>query len=199
MSLLQRLRNFRRGLTLRWGSPHAKERIWNQEFASGRWACLEFTQGDCLYPILEKYAGGGDILDLGCGSGNTGNELDLTAYHRLVGVDISAEAVRQADERSRLNRRADKNTYLRGDIETFVPGQRFRVILFRESIYYVPVLKVKPMLQRYRAFLDNRGVFIARFYDRHASTAILGLIEKHFSVLERYADPDGKTVVLVFR
>jgi SAM-dependent methyltransferase len=199
MSILQRIRNFRRGVLLKWGTAKAKRRIWNQEFSCGRWTCLEHTEGDCLYPILEKYCAGGDILDLGCGSGNTGNELNLNAYRHLSGVDISAEAVRQATERSRLNHRAQKNTYRQGDIEAFLPEQRFRVILFRESIYYIPLLKVKALLNRYQGFLEVDGVFITRFYDRNSSSGIIALIEKHFSLKERFADPDGRTMILVFR
>jgi len=199
MGLLARLYNIRRAIFLKWGSAYVKERIWNKEFASGRWACLEHTEKDCLYPILEKYCCGGDILDLGCGSGNTGNELNPVCYGRLLGVDISAVAIRQARERTRLTGRASKNTYQQGDIETFLPRCRYRVILFRESIYYVPFFKVKPMLRRYKAFLDDQGVFIVRLYDRHSNAVIVKLIEENYAIRERYEDPDGKTAILVFR
>jgi SAM-dependent methyltransferase len=199
ISILQRIRNFRRGVLLKWGSAVTKERIWSQEFASGRWICLEKTEGDCLYPIVERYCAGGSILDLGCGSGNTGNELNPASYRQYTGVDISAEAVRQAVERSRLNDRADKNLYLQADIETFVPDRQFRVILFRESIYYVPPSKVHPLLNRYRGFLEKEGAFIVRLYDRRSVEAVVSTIQENFSVVDAYAHTDGKTMILVFR
>jgi len=51
---------------------------------------------------------GGVLLDLGCGRGGYGLEIAQRTGSRLVGVDFSAEAVRQASEHARtLHREAD--------------------------------------------------------------------------------------------
>ena len=51
---------------------------------------------------------GDTLLDLACGRGGYGLEIAARTAARLVGVDFSAEAVRQArDHARRLNRRAD--------------------------------------------------------------------------------------------
>jgi SAM-dependent methyltransferase len=57
-----------------------KRRLWNREFANGRWNFIENTSGDLIYGYIEKYCRGGSILDLGCGSGNTDCELDGDRY-----------------------------------------------------------------------------------------------------------------------
>ncbi|HYB14751.1 MAG TPA: class I SAM-dependent methyltransferase [Streptosporangiaceae bacterium] len=44
---------------------------------------------------------GGTLVDLACGSGGYGQEIAARTGARLVGVDFSAEAVRQARERTR--------------------------------------------------------------------------------------------------
>src|ERR1700674_5764890 len=93
MYLAQRVRNVSRGLLQRYGTESMKRALWNSEFMGGRWNCLDDTSGDCVYPYVEKYARNGSILDLGCGSGNTGIELDVTAYQQYVGVDISDAAI----------------------------------------------------------------------------------------------------------
>lgn len=47
-----------------------------------------------------RLAPGGTLLDLACGRGDYGIEIATRAAVRLIGVDFSAEAVRQARERS---------------------------------------------------------------------------------------------------
>jgi SAM-dependent methyltransferase len=59
---------------------------------------------------------GGTLLDLACGRGGYGLEIAARTGARLVGVDFSAEAVRQASEQARrLSRTADFRT---GDLAT---------------------------------------------------------------------------------
>jgi SAM-dependent methyltransferase len=193
-------RNVVRGLVQAYGSAKLKRYLWNLEFARGRWSCLERTAGDCVYPFLEKYARGGTILDLGCGSGSTANEIDRGAYRRYVGVDISDVAIEQARTRSEQNRRSDVTTYVQSDIAAYTPDARFDVILFRDSIYYVPRAKIEPMLKRYRAYLNERGVFVVRMLSEGARyQPILEAIKAGFSVVEEYCSEDPKAVVIVFR
>src|SRR5437870_1451228 len=104
MYLLQKIRNVSRGLVQLYGTERMKRVLWNSEFSGGRWSCLDNTTGDCLYPYVEKYARNGNILDLGCGSGNTGVELDPAAYRHYTGVDISDAAVEQAKKRTEEKR-----------------------------------------------------------------------------------------------
>ena len=40
------------------------------------------------------------VADLGCGPGNTANELAETAYRNYIGVDISEEALAKAARRT---------------------------------------------------------------------------------------------------
>ena len=96
-------------LIKRWGSASAKKILWDQEFASGQWDYLERTNSDPIYAYLEKYSEGGSILDLGCGGGNTSNELNYAKYENYTGIDVSEVAIRKAEARSRENQRGAKN------------------------------------------------------------------------------------------
>jgi len=189
-----------RGLLLAYGIRSVKRYLWNLEFSRGRWKCLEDTPGDCVYRVIERYVRDGSILDLGCGSGSTGNELPATAYRDYTGVDISDVAIEQARRRARANGRADKNRYLQSEFSGYVPSQQFDVILFRDSIYYIPQAKIKAMLNRYSSYLKKSGVFIVRLYgDGSEYKMILDTIENNFEVMEKHLSREPRALVIVFR
>ncbi len=71
--------------------------------------------------------------------------------------------------------------YLQSDIFSYVPSQSFDVILFRDSIYYVPRRQITPMLQRYAQYLEEGGVFIVRMASVDKYQDIVEIIETHFS------------------
>lgn len=199
MYLIDRLGAIARRILLERGGARIKEHIWNREFSGGRWTCLEDTVGDCVYQFVEKYCNGGSILDLGCGSGNTGVELDGTRYDVYTGIDISRVAIRTAMDRARSAGRIDKNKYFQSDIVEYTPTRRHNVILFRDSIYYVPLDTVKPMLDRYAAYLQHDGVFVTRMFDREKGKQYVDLIERHYILVEQYCPTTTKTSILVFR
>ena len=149
MYLLRKAQDFLLWRLQAYGTPSIKKFLWNVQFSGGKWNCLNTTLGDCVYAYVEKYARDGSILDLGCGSGNTGNELEAKAYRHYTGVDISDVAIETAKRRSEDNRRADKNVYFQSDILDYAPTQPHDVILFRDSLYYVPAAKIRAILERY--------------------------------------------------
>jgi 2-polyprenyl-6-hydroxyphenyl methylase/3-demethylubiquinone-9 3-methyltransferase len=183
----------------KWGGAAAKARLWDSEFASGQWTRLDHTMNDPLYRYLEQYAGRGNILDLGCGSGNTGNELDLAKYSSYTGTDISAIAVRKAEVRTRENGREGRNEYICACIESFVPTRKSDVILFRESIFYIPRSRIKAVLDGYVNHLTPDGVFIVRMCDREKYKSIVNLIDEHYCVIERHLVGNTKGIILVFK
>ena len=196
--MIQKVSNLLRALKQRWGPSHVKQRLWNKEFADGRWSKLEVTTGERVYEFIEMRCRGGSILDLGCGSGNTGNELNLQAYEAYTGVDVSDVAVEKAKERSERNGRAGKNRYYQSDIVSYVPKQMYDVILFRESIYYIPMHKIRATLGRYSKFLTDDGVFIITAYDRNAYASIVKLLEENFDIFGKCLGTKQE-IIVVFR
>jgi SAM-dependent methyltransferase len=192
-------RAFDSRIVKRWGSKAAKESLWNQEFGKGQWDFLEQTVGDPIYPLLEKYSSGGSILDLGCGSGNTGNELDFAKYTNYTGVDISEIAIAKAIKRSKDNQREFRNEYACSDLESYVPKRQYDIILFRESIFYIPAAKIKSVLCRYAKYLSSTGVFIVRICDRDKHRSVVERIRDAFSVVEQQLVSNGKDILMVFK
>jgi 2-polyprenyl-3-methyl-5-hydroxy-6-metoxy-1,4-benzoquinol methylase len=199
MSLIAKMENIFRGIRQRWGTSSMKRALWNREFSNGRWDFIENTSGDVIYEYIEKYCRNGSILDLGCGSGNTGCELNADKYGDYTGVDISDVAIEKAIRRSEANYRDKKNHYRQSDITTYCPLQQYDVILFRESIYYIPHLKVKSVLDHYVKFLKPDGVFIVRRHDRQEEEAILDLLGDVYVLVEEQATTATSPTIIVFR
>lgn len=186
-------------LAKRWGPARLRHWLWDSEFSVGQWDNLETTYGDFLYGVLRRHARGGAILDMGCGSGNTGNELEVGCYRRYVGVDISSVAVDRARERSAANGRDATNRYVVGDLESYEPPERFEVVLFRESLYYVPIHRLGAVLDRYMAALAENGVVIVRLWSRSRHADLVAAIVRRYDLVEEVRQASSEATVLVFR
>jgi SAM-dependent methyltransferase len=182
-----------------WGTSGLQRFAWNREFAGGHWEFIDSTPNDLIYGFLARYAKKGAILDLGCGAGNTGCELDAHFYSEYLGVDISDVAVAKAHARAVQAGRSEKNRYVQGDVVEFEPGQAFDVILFRESIWYVPKRKLLGVLARYRKHLKDGGVFVVRIYDRNLRGDFVELLRSGCEIVEEGAPADQRDIVLVFK
>ena len=189
-----------------YGPSGLKRILWNKEYSGHKWDFADHTENDCVYSHLQKHAANGSILDLGCGTGNTANELDTNAYQKYLGVDISEVCLEKARRRSEGNGRAAKNEFVSGDILLFTTSEKFDVILLRESLYHVPMGKIESTLNRYGKNLKDNGVFVVRLYkaDKDGTlkprpTAMIGIIEKEFDVLENCYYKEAGATVIVFR
>jgi len=177
-----------------------KRALWNKEFATGHWDCLENTTDDIIYQYLVKYCKNGSLLDLGCGSGNTGCELEESAYHDYTGVDISDVAIQRAHTRCDVTGRIRKNRYFQGDITTYTPDRTYDVILFRESIPYIPKSAIRRQLERYAHYLKDDGVFIIRWFHQAEGQALLSGAVDDYALLEQHkADGVGPFIVVMQR
>ena len=182
-----------------WGASWVKRILWNREFADGHWDFIETTHGDMIYPVLEKYCAGGGLLDLGCGAGNTVNEVGKEAFSHYTGVDISDVALAKAAERTRGQNREAKAEFRQNAIESFRVDRKFEVVLFRESLFYVPTNRVIGVLEQHVHHLTENGVFVVRMYDGTRYDGMIQLIKERFDVLEFLEVPDSPAIIMVFR
>jgi 2-polyprenyl-3-methyl-5-hydroxy-6-metoxy-1,4-benzoquinol methylase len=200
MYLSDKVHNVVRGLVQRYGPQTLKRRLWNAEFSAGRWDCLDNTGQARVHHEIEKYANKGAVLDLGCGWGNISIELNPFAYGFYTGVDISDVVIEKARAKAISTGRADRNEYRQSDILTFVPERQYTVILFGDSIYYIPLAQIIPLLKRYSQYLTNTGVFIVRIFDASGKLRrIVDLIENHFEVVDMNPPEYMTACIVVFR
>jgi 2-polyprenyl-3-methyl-5-hydroxy-6-metoxy-1,4-benzoquinol methylase len=200
MQLARRAQNMVRALLQKYGSEAAKKRLWDSEYVTGRWNCLDTTGDQSVHLLVEKYADKGGILDLGCGTGTIGVALNREAYGFYTGLDVSDVAIEKAKQRAQDNGYVDRNEYCRSDILSFEPARKYKVILYGDSIYYIPQGKIPSMLERYSAFLAENGVFIARLFEASGKRLeIIDMIETRFHVLESHLDPQTRAYLVAFR
>lgn len=209
MKIAARGANFIVAFLKSYGPSKLKRYFWDKEFAGTKWDFIDHTESDCVYESLEKYVNKGSLLDLGCGPGNTANELSADMYQKYIGVDISEEALAKARRRTEESGRGNKNFFVRHDFLNYAPAQEFDVILFRESIYHVPIGKIKKTLSHYAKYLKANGVFVIRIAtsdaehagaDKPRPMAMVQLMEREFDIVEkRHYEQVSRPVVLVLR
>lgn len=206
MNGVQRPITIIRGLVKRYGPAKLKMLLWDQEFSGTHWDFIDDTRGDCVYAHLERHLHGGNLLDLGCGPGNTANELGAGTYSSYIGIDISEAALAKARLRTEREGRSGRNSFVCSDFLAYQPAQKFDVVLFRESMYHVPLHKVKPILDHFSLHLKDGGVFIVRMNlsdgkggQKTRLKAITEIMEADFEVVEKCQYGESGPTVLVFR
>ncbi len=121
-------------------------------------------------------------------------------FHDYFGVDISAVAIEKARTTLANERdRADKVQFAVGDIAIFKPIQLHSVILFRESLYYVPKIHIREVLHRHSLALAPNGVFIVRLCDKMKYKWIVQVLKKDFDLVEEYQPTDSPMTIIVVR
>jgi SAM-dependent methyltransferase len=155
-----------------------------------------------VYACIQAFARGGRVLDLGCGSGTTAIELERGSCRDYTGVDISEFAIEKALRRARRQGlgATTRFVFIHGDIFSFEPQGLFDVILFRDSIYYVPHGNIAGMLERYAQHLRPSGAIVVRMANGHEKyRAIVDTIERRFDVVDKRVSENPSAVVMVFR
>ena len=165
----------RRGM----GRRYPTER-WEREYRAGRWRRLDAPSELPHYLLVLGYAQqfhrAPAVLDVGCGHGRLFELLRRFPHSRYVGLDVSAEAVRQASRMA-----SERAEFIVADFEEYVPPGRFDVIVFNESLYYTP--QPSETLQRYAAALTSNGVIIVSMCHNWWQAPIWTVIERRFRVL----------------
>ena len=105
--------------------------------------------------LIASKAGRLPILELGCGSGRDTQVL-AGAGHRVVGVDLSASAVKEAAAR------VPSCEFHCQDIRAPFPVQATNVVLASLSLHYFPWPETVALVGRIRDALRPSGVLLCR-------------------------------------
>jgi 2-polyprenyl-3-methyl-5-hydroxy-6-metoxy-1,4-benzoquinol methylase len=203
MYIVERTKNLVSAFLKSYGPSGIKRVLWDKEFSSTKWDFINDTTGDCVYSHVEAHLNKGSVLDLGCGPGNTANELAFDSYQTYVGVDISEAALDKGRKRTQETGRTGKNNFVSHDFLNYEPSQKFDVILFRESMYHVPMGKITDTLRHYQKYLKDGGVFVVRMGTSNSDRpkAMIQIMEANFDVVEKrdYNLAGGTVTVVVFK
>jgi 2-polyprenyl-3-methyl-5-hydroxy-6-metoxy-1,4-benzoquinol methylase len=152
---------------------------WNNQYRSGYWDYLSQTGHSAGLLTVFGYCQimrPTTILDVGCGEGLLAEKLKVLPYEKLLGIDISSEAVAMA-------------TRVRGDHRTsfkvcaahdFDSEQKFDAIIFNQCLYYMedPLGIVK----QYSRFLNPDGRMIVSLYQSGRNRTIWSLLSTEVGV-----------------
>ena len=177
----------------RFGPRSLRGIAFDEKYRSGSWDFVGDGLGE-LPELIDRYLLGGNLLMLGCGRCSILEGLKHSNFAYALGVDISSEAIRIAGRFA-----SDKVSFQVADMSTFEPTQTFDVILFSESLYYIPVNRQDALLNRLGKSLNARGVFVATLAQAKRYRAILERLRRTFSIVEDRAFDRSSRHLIVFR
>jgi SAM-dependent methyltransferase len=105
--------------------------------------------------LIGERAAGLSVLELGCGGGRDSAVL-AAAGHRVVGVDLSAEAVERARQR------VPSAEFHCQDISAPFPLARAGVVVASLSLHYFPWPETEALVERIRHLLVPSGILLCR-------------------------------------
>ena len=116
------------------GRPVPAE-VFDRDYADGHWDLLfadeETPRNRTVADLIAGVAPHPTVLDIGCGSGRLAQLLAPVGPARYVGVDLSGAALQRAQALG-----LGGCEFVHGDFETWLPTERFDVVVFNESIGY---------------------------------------------------------------
>jgi len=131
------------------------------------------------------------VLDVGCGAGVLQQRM---AYGRYVGVDMNASAIVQAQARA-----TGEVQFLCAPVQDYVIPGEFDVIVFNESLYYMP--EPLAILQRHLGHLKPDGVVIICMFQTYLARRIWQAIDRldleQHTMVELISDTGFTSVVKV--
>jgi SAM-dependent methyltransferase len=152
---------------------------WDERFRSGKYSYLEdLSQIGGLSMIFGycQFLDPKSILDVGCGYGSLTKNIRALDYKYYLGIDISAEAVSQAQ----ASYSDDRTDFAVADATQFVPHQKFDVIIFNQCAYYFD--NPQDVVQRYAEFLTPSGRIIVSMTDCGKTRAAWPLISRNMII-----------------
>lgn len=180
-------------LVTKFGSLKLRGLAFDEKYRRGHWI---FPSDDGLSAVIHRYLRGGDLLIMGCGGASVLEGVESQGLKSVLGIDLSQEAIRLA---SRFT--SDKISFQLADMVTFVCLHPYDLILFPESLYYVPVASQESLLKRLAEHLKPGGVFVATFAQAKRYNNMIDRIRRNFVVLEdrRFSASNRHLIVFISR
>ena len=164
-------------LATRFGPRHLRKLAFDEKFRSGEWDFSNDGPRE-LMDLVELQANRGDILLMGCGSASILKDLSPESYSSLLGIDLSHEAIHLASTYA-----GPKVSFQQADMTRFKCQKPYDLIIFSESINYVPFFQRKRYLQKICEDLRPGGSILVTISQSKRYRNIFSMINKNFKVL----------------
>jgi trans-aconitate methyltransferase len=177
----------------RFGPSRLRSMAFDEKYRSGTWDFRGETS-DELPSVIRTYLRCGDLLILGCGGASIVERFNSCEFSSILGLDLSEEAVRLANRFAREN-----VSFQTGDLIKFQCVICYDVILFSESLYYVPSSQQENLLKRLASQLKPGGVIVVTLAQASRYKTIIELIRNRFDVVEDRKFSGSERHLLAFR
>jgi len=131
-------------------------------------------------PLIGQRAAGLPVLELGCGGGRDSAVL-AAAGHRVVGIDLSSDAIARARER------VPSAEFHCQDICAPWPAERAGVIVASLSLHYFPWDETIALVDRIHGTLQPNGLLLCRVNstnDHHYGASGHPAIDENFYLVD---------------
>lgn len=179
-------------LVTRFGPRKLRSIAFDEKYRSGEWDFNSNSEVD-LAVAIQRYLRKGDLLIMGCGGASVLEGLEGSGLRSALGIDLSEEAVRIASRFA-----SDKISFKVADMVTFECPRPYDIILFSESLYYVPATDQVDLLLRLSLYLKTGGVFIVTFAQAKRYVNLLERIREAFTVIEDHSFPNSTRHLIIF-
>ncbi len=180
-------------LATRFGPKHLRKLAFDEKFRSGEWDFSNDGPRE-LMSLVERQANRGDILVMGCGGASILKDLSPDSYSSVLGVDLSAEAIRLAS-----NYAGPKVAFQLADMTKFKCPMPYDLIIFSESINYVPFFQRKRYLQAICRDLKPGGTILVTISQSKRYRNIFTMIRKNFEILADRQFTDSARRLILFQ
>ncbi len=182
-----------RGIIQKYAPESVRTQAFNRDYMpGGKFYNTPHGRWHELYDLIAKYCCGESILNIGCGPGRTEEEMKRFSFYHCLGVDISPVSLEQAMERNKGGLDPEKITFFQCDaldIPKKIFGT-FQLILFRETVYYIPIKKFRALLLELAAKnLAPYGSFMVTVIDKHYYSGYINVIREEFIIEEEWSSP----------
>jgi 2-polyprenyl-3-methyl-5-hydroxy-6-metoxy-1,4-benzoquinol methylase len=180
-------------LATRFGWKKLRSQAFDAKYKSGDWSFRNEGSGE-LADVVRRYLNSGDLLIMGCGGASILKDFKASELKSSLGIDLSEEAIRLASHFS-----SKTISFRVADMTTFKCPYPVDVILFSESLNYVPEIRQEALLRRLAADLKPTGAFVVTFAQSIRYKDMLDGIRHNFQVLEDKTFSGSIRHLIVFR
>ena len=179
-------------LATRFGNTWMRSLSFDGKFDRGLWVFSD--ENPDFLELVERFSARGHILALGCGTASVADKLKPESFRSFLGVDLSTEAIRRANERAN-----EKIRFEVGDMLKHRCERPYDVILFSNSLNYVNWGGRKRFLRRLTQSLTSGGRIVVSLAQPKRYAGLLKMIRRAFVVdVDRELEGQGGHVI-VFR
>jgi SAM-dependent methyltransferase len=160
--------------------PVSGER-WESEYEDGTWDFLrqsgELARYSVVAAFVDRFAGRGSVLDVGCGEGVLLEKLRPYGVASYTGIDLSEVAISRCSAAE-----GETARFLVADAELYRPQETFDAVVMNECLYYFE----DPLAVALAYFdaLADKGVLVVSQFRSRRSSAIARLLREKLPLIE---------------